>query len=94
MDPAKHREYTGQDNAVILRNARLIAEAGVSMRIRIPVIPGVNDSEANLRDTALFVSGLPGTPPVELLPYHNLGTAKYEMLGMSYALGGLKAPRR
>lgn len=92
MDRQRHRQLTGVYNDVILQNAQLIAQKGVPMLIRVPLIPGVNDSAENMNDTAFFVSGLGGHIGVELLPYHELGIAKYEMLGMDYRLAGTKRP--
>lgn len=92
MDREKHRQYTGVDNDVILQNVRHVAKKGVRMCIRIPVIPGVNDSEENLVETARFVAELGAKPPVDLLPYHNFGENKYAMLGCGYALKGMKPP--
>ena len=93
LDREKHRAYTGVCNDIILENARRVAEKGVPMRIRVPVIPGVNDTDENLLETARFVSALDTRPPpVDLLPYHDFGTAKYGMLGLPYALRDTKRP--
>lgn len=93
MDPEKHREYTGVDNAVILKNAAWLAKKGAAMRIRIPLIPGINDSDENLEATAGFVAGFGSDCPVDLLPYHKFGLNKYGMLGMDYQLGGARPPK-
>ena len=74
MDRQQHKELTGVYNDVILQNARLIARVGIPMFIRVPVIPGINDTEKNLNDTARFVADLGSSLHVDLLPYPtNLG---------------------
>jgi len=83
MDDAQHRKYTGVSNERILRNARTLIAGGRPCRIRIPLIPGVNDTEENLRATAAFIADC-GKAPVELLPYHKTAGAKYAMVGRQY----------
>jgi pyruvate formate lyase activating enzyme len=92
MDDARHREATGQSNRIILDNLRALAEVHPAIRIRVPVIPGVNDDDANLEAMARFLSGLPGIRQVDLLPYHRTGQAKFARLGMTYALPGIQPP--
>ena len=93
MDPRRHKEGTGMDNRLILDNIlRLRAEfAELPLTIRCPVIPGFNDSESNIRDTARFVGALPRAK-LELLSYHRFGEDKYDNLGRPYALRGLMPP--
>ena len=85
MDSERHRQFTGVPNEKILKNAEYLLQSGVPCRIRVPLIPGVNDTEENLRATAVFVARHPA--PVELLPYHQTAGAKYPMVGMDYAPG-------
>jgi len=89
MDPAKHKEFTGVDNRLILENARMIATMGKPMIIRVPLIPGRNDSKENIKALAEFMLSL-GLKRVDLLPYHSLGKIKYQRLGMEYKLSDLK----
>lgn len=87
MDPERHRELTGQSNDVILDNLRrvLSVKAPQDVIIRIPVIPGCNDSTENIAGIASFVADL-GFAQIELIPYHRLGTSKYAQYGMAYPL--------
>lgn len=81
MDSAKHKAVTGVPNELILDNAEMIARLGGSLQIRIPVIPGFNNGEANMKATAEFCKKLGGAVSlIQLLPYHNMGTSKYLML--------------
>ena len=88
MDPARHRDQTGHDNAQILANARRLAESAVEVRFRKPLIPGVNDDPEDIHATAGFLREL-GQPRLELMPYHRAGKSKYEALDMPYATGEL-----
>ncbi len=83
MDSKKHREYTGVPNEIILENIEHIyRDLHVPVWIRVPVIPGHNDSEENIDAVASFVSTHLGDDVrVCLLPYHRLGESKNESLG-------------
>ena len=84
MDTQTHRQITGKSNALILENAGIVATSGAGMLCRIPLIAGVNDTVSNITETARFVKSLGCGIAVELLPYHRLGTAKYQTLDKSY----------
>ncbi len=91
MDARRHRQATGAGNALIHRNlSRLAAIPRLRVHVRVPLIPGHNDTQAELEELAAFVSGLPGPPPVEILPYHTYGVRKYRLLGRAYPLEGLE----
>jgi len=93
MDPGAHKRYTGVDNELIMDNAKKISASKIPMVVRVPVIPGINDTKENIRETADFVrTNLPSCLGIELLPYHSLGEDKYRALGRSYRLKNLKAP--
>jgi pyruvate formate lyase activating enzyme len=81
MDSERHQKVVGVPNERILENAGRIAQAGVKMQIRIPVVPRFNDDLGNIRKTAELCLTL-GTAAtvVQLLPYHNLGVANYKRL--------------
>ena len=84
IDSAAHRRYTGVDNAPILRNLRVMSALSVPFVIRVPLIPGVTDTDANLAAIADTVRGLPGLARVDLLPYNKAAGAKYESVGMEF----------
>jgi len=87
MDAERHRAHTGAANGLILENLAYLAGHHARLAIRIPLVPGVNDDETNLRATGEFVAALPGVHPVSILPYHHTGQAKYERLGRPYRPG-------
>lgn len=93
MDGAKHKEYTGASNELILKNLSLLAETGAAIQIRIPLIAGVNADSDNLNATARFISQLAGEKKsVNLLPYHDIATHKYQKLGERYLADNLCEP--
>ena len=93
MNPAKHKEYTGRSNELMLENARKIAESGMTeLSIRVPVIPGFNDTENEIREIAEFTRSLGNVRRLHLLPYHRLGQDKYTGLGREYLMGDVEPP--
>ncbi|QAZ66737.1 glycyl-radical enzyme activating protein [Solidesulfovibrio carbinolicus] len=86
MDTARHRELTGMPNERILDNIAHLSQAGSALRLRLPLVPGVNDSEANIVASAQFAAGLPTLEGFDILPYHRLGEAKWRQLGRVYPL--------
>jgi pyruvate formate lyase activating enzyme len=81
LDPEKHQKIVGVPNAPILENARKIAAAGGKFQIRIPVIPLYNDSVKAFEEMGSFIKELgDAVEVVQLLPYHSLGTVKWERL--------------
>lgn len=84
MDEESHRRYTGVSNRVILENYRTLAESGIPFCTRIPLIPSVNDTEENLRETARFLQSN-RVRYVEILPYNRMAGGKYAAVGRTYA---------
>ncbi len=93
MNPSKHADYTQKSNELMLENARKIAASGqTELIIRVPVIPGFNDTEEEILDIARFADSLPGVKQIHLLPYHSFGRGKYEGLGREYPMGEAVPP--
>ena len=88
----KHEEFTTRTNEKILENARFIASKVKKLIIRVPVIPGVNDSEEEIGNIARFTASLEGVNEIHLLPYHQMGRDKYEGLGRPYLMGDIPSP--
>jgi pyruvate formate lyase activating enzyme len=88
MDTSEHIIGTGQNNAMILENARRTA-AVKRLWLRVPLIPKYNDSEENISQLARFGAEI-GAEQVSLLSYHEWGTPSYERLGREYPLAGLE----
>jgi pyruvate formate lyase activating enzyme len=81
MDDERHRAFTGVSNRPILENLRRLSREGHRIVLRVPVIPGINDDEENLRAMRTFAADLPHLERVDLLPYHRIGRDKYQRLG-------------
>jgi len=94
LDSQKHKEYTAVGNERILENARKIAESGVELIIRTPVIPTFNDTAEEIKEISRFAASLPGVKEHHLLPYHRLGSDKYVGLGRNYALKEIEPPTK
>jgi pyruvate formate lyase activating enzyme len=89
VDSALHKQHTGLGNELILANLRQLVANGAPVTVRIPLIPGFNAAPEQLQLIAAFVTGLNGpVRAVHLLPYHNLGQAKYAALGREYPWAG------
>ena len=93
IDSARHKEIAGVPNELILENIQRLCtyqEArGKRVVVRHPVIPGMNDEESNWEGMADFMRDLAGSPQLNVLPYHNLGEAKYGMIGEECEVTGL-----
>ena len=77
----------------MLENARKIADSGMTeLSIRIPVIPGFNDTIEEIKDIAAFTNILGNVKRLHLLPYHRLGQDKYAGLNRPYLMGDVKPP--
>lgn len=93
MDSVKHKKYTGVSNENILENLRILAETGAKINIRIPLIKGVNDDDENIQQSAAFIASLAGEKKlVNILPYHNIASKKYEKLGQEFDPGNMGEP--
>ncbi|HEL1972471.1 choline TMA-lyase-activating enzyme [Streptococcus suis] len=91
MDSKKHNEWTGVGNERILTNLKSILDAGYNVKIRMPMLKGINDSEEEIRAIIEFLGpykNFPNFKGIDLLPYHKLGVNKYKQLGMEYQIEG------
>jgi pyruvate formate lyase activating enzyme len=88
MDEKKHIEYTGVTNKNILGNFNLIISRNVDIMIRIPVIPGFNDSEEDLEQLKQFIHDkkTERIKMINLLPYHKIGSSKYKRFNKPYKM--------
>lgn len=91
-DPAAHMELTGQPVDNILEMAKWLSDNGKEMWIRRVLVPNISDDENELKNLKNFIDGLKTVTRVEILPYHTLGTAKWEKLGVPYPLEGVDPP--
>jgi glycyl-radical enzyme activating protein len=94
LDDAAHRRGTGVSNRRVLSNIHRLTGRNVSMIIRTPVIPGFNDTEDNIRQTALFLQPFASLRYYELLSYNPLGNSKGCIVGDSTPQREIAVPTR
>lgn len=83
MDSSKHKIGTGVGNEIIQSNLRKLAlEYKTDITIRIPLIPGFNDDDANLIQSAELAKEL--GLKVDILKFHNMAAGKYQALQRNY----------
>jgi len=88
-----HEKVVGKPNELILENAQKIAQSGGKFQIRIPVLPMYTDSKEVFDELGKFIVGLgESVDVVQLLPYHNLGTVKWERLNKNAPVFEVKPP--
>jgi len=92
IDDTKHRELTGRTNRNILDCARYLSDIGKPIWVRHVLVPGVTDNDDDLHALRAFIDTLQNVKRVEVLPYHAMGTYKWEQLGIPYTLKDVSAP--
>lgn len=86
LDDAEHMRYAGVSNAAPLENLRWLLRSGAEVTVRIPIIPGLNDSDRHIDAFGDFISETGAAGEVHLLPYHKTGLEKYRRLGRPYRM--------
>lgn len=84
--PDVHKRFTGVDNKLIMDNLGQLIESGKGFIARIPLIPGINDTQEDMEKVSLLLKNAPGLQRVELLPYNPFAGAKYPMVNREYKL--------
>ncbi len=92
IDDESHRRFTGVSNRLILENLEKLSCSGAPLSVRVPLIPGVNDADRDLKAMAEFRDALPGRHPLHLLPYHRGYAAKRLRLGLDAVLPDTAPP--
>lgn len=89
IDSERHYELTGVRNERILENLTELIRRGYNVKVRMPLIRGLNDSKETIGKTMEFLKAFKGYKNfqgVDLLPYHKLGINKYKQLDMNYPI--------
>lgn len=93
MDSEQHQFYTGVPNPVILENLQELVSRNCKIRIRIPVIPEINNTPENISESIHFLKNLNGSiEGVDLLPFHNTASGKYRRFELNYTLNEIRKP--
>ncbi|OGV67073.1 MAG: hypothetical protein A3K19_01610 [Lentisphaerae bacterium RIFOXYB12_FULL_65_16] len=87
MEPELHRRFVGGNLEWVLSNLRVLSELGKPFVVRVPLVPGVTDTAANLAAIAEAVAGLSGLERVDLLPYNRAAGGKYRACGREFRPG-------
>lgn len=90
IDPARHKALTGRDNKNILKFAKYLDDNNIPIWIRHVVVPNVTDDEKYLFKLGEFIGSLKNVKALDVLPYHTMGKAKYDELGIKYPLEGIE----
>jgi pyruvate formate lyase activating enzyme len=93
MDTALHEEYTGVQNKRILENFNRLVAKNVNIVVRFPLIPDYNNDNKNLERMVEFLEEVNYSDEIHILPYHRLGSNKYQHLDKEYKLEELKPPK-
>ncbi len=78
IDPVKHSHYTGISNQLILDNLKRLSNKKPKLKIRIPIIPSITDTEENIRDMIELLRTVKKVNQIDLLPFHNTASGKYQ----------------
>lgn len=91
-DEELHKLYTGVSFKPIFKSLTVINEHKIPFMIRAPIIPTLNDRELHLEALKAFRSSMEFCQGVQIMPYHKIGTYKYELLGRSYSCREINEP--
>ena len=92
IDSEKHRWLTGHGNENILDCARYLSDIAKPVWIRHVLVPGITTDEEQLTQLRQMLDTLHNIQKVEVLPYHTLGTFKWEQMGVPYSLKDVEPP--
>ena len=94
VDSGAHRAHTGADNARLLANLRALDAQRVPIEVRMPIVPGVNDTPAAIEAAGELLATLPSVVALRLLGYHRLAGSKYESIGLPNRMPAVESPSR
>ena len=90
-NPGEHQKLTGHTNESVLGFATLLSELKIPMVIRHVLVPEITDNTEQLTGLGILMKQFPNIVGLEVLPFHQMGTAKYENLGIPYPLKDVPA---
>ena len=93
-DEALHKKYTGVRLEPILRNLEIINERKIPFIIRAPIIPTLNDRKEHFIKLKEICREMKSCQGIQIMPYHTIGSYKYELLGREYACKDITEPTK
>ena len=91
-DEEKHIAFTGVSLKPILCNLEILNEKGIPFVIRAPIIPTLNDREEHFENLCRLREKFEGCEKIQIMPYHNIGSYKYEKLARKYLCEEIEPP--
>ncbi len=92
IDPVKHLELTGYSNTYTLEFAKYLERKNIPVWIRYVIVPGLTDDTTSLYALGDFIKSLRNIENIEILPFHNMGSHKWESLNINYTLDTTHIP--
>lgn len=90
IKPELHEKMMAVKNDWILENIKYMDQNGYAFNIRMPIVPGYNDSDEIIDETIEFLKNLKSDFKTWLLPFHAYGKSKYPRIGMEWPMGDMK----
>ena len=94
IEPDEHLKLTAQKIDNVLAFARFVSDNGVDLWIRHVLVPGITQNDDQLYKLGRFIGGLKTLKAIDVLPYHDMGKAKYKALGIPYPLPDTPIPNK
>jgi len=90
----RHKQYTGVSLTTILRNLKLVNDKKIPFIIRAPIIPTLNDRESHFKSLKTIRESMEFCQGIQIMPYHKIGSYKYELLNRNYICSDIAAPTK
>ena len=91
INDEEHKKLTGFSNKPVLEFAKYLSEKNIPTWLRHVVVPTITGDEKYLKELGKFLATLNNIKALDILPYHNMGIAKYKKLGIEYRLEAIPA---
>ena len=92
INPNKYKELTARPLEPTLRFLDYLKEINKPVWLRYVLVPGFSDDEADLNSWAKYVSHFENVERVDILPFHQMGTHKWQQMGLKYRLEDVPPP--
>ena len=92
LDKKKHMEFCGGSNRFVDLNLKMLEQNEITTHIRVPIIPGFNDTPEDVETIAKYSCGFSQITEIQLLPFHKLGAGKYTALDRTYGVANIETP--